>query len=125
MLIDNLCDVYDLFNLEELNDIWMGRKKLDGKKGKKKGAAAAAAPSSPTKGGDKKGGKVKRPKKPIKRRGMEKVTQSWVLTFLKEFIVKNENLIHLDLTETGLDSDGVLEIASLLKSTLEDKNHKP
>ena len=109
MLIDNLCDVYDLFNLEELNDIWMGRKKADDKKGKKKGAAAAVAVSSPTKG-DKKG-KVKRPKKPIKRRGMEKVTQSWVLSFIKEFIVNNENLIHLDLTETGLDSDGVLEIA--------------
>ena len=64
---------------------------------------------------DTSGPKEKVTKKPIKRRILEKVTQEYVLGFLKTFMIENQNLLHLDLTNTGLDEWGVIEVAQLLK----------
>ena len=50
---------------------------------------------------------------------MEKVTQEYVLEFIKKFILENQSLIQLDLTNTGLDEWGIVELVQLLKDTQE------
>lgn len=52
----------------------------------------------------------------MKRRYMEKVTQTYVLEHIKSFMVGNENLITLDLANTGLDEYGIYELVSLIST---------
>lgn len=100
-MIDNLCNVYDLFNLEELNDLYLNRKKDDDDGKKKKSSAMNATSKS-------RFGPKPKKKKPLKRRNMEKVEQGWVIRHLLDFIHGNETLMHLDLTDTGLDQKGIV-----------------
>ena len=45
----------------------------------------------------------------------KKVTQEYVLEYLKKFIFDNESLIHLDLSNTGMDAAGIVDLVKFLK----------
>ena len=47
------------------------------------------------------------------------MTQDYVLEFIKKFMIENENLMLLDLSHTGIDDWGIIELVNLVKNTIE------
>ena len=108
-LVDNNADAYDLFNLDALNAAYLGTAKAgdDSKK-----AGGAKKPPNPKDAAPQE--KPEKKKKPLKRRNLQKVTQEYVLEFIKKFILENQSLIQFDLTNTGLDEWGIVELVQLI-----------
>ena len=52
-------------------------------------------------------------------RVQDKVNQRSIVDFLKQMITHNQCLMHLDLSETGLEQDGILELVQLLQDQQE------
>jgi len=108
-LVDGLADAYDMFDLDALNSSKKEKpkketKKEKGAKGKDKVVDAATT-------------QKKKPKFKLKRRILAKVTQEWVMESLRSFLLANESLISFDLSNTGLDESGIIELVKLLKGT--------
>ena len=57
----------------------------------------------------------------MKVRYGQKVTQDYVLEFLKTFIYDNESLIHLDVSNTGLDGEGIIDLVTFLKEAQDEE----